>query len=172
MDTDGRLGGEGSRLLRPEAFLDVELDVRMPPAMTVPSDAVFDSARGKTLFVAPQRQLRGPERRNRMAPPRPTSLLNAESPMRAASAGILNGDIHAVCGMEVDTKKVAAAERRREVPASVDVNDRSWQQVLLVKPGVTDPTTRRPPNEERLLGAVEGDPESSTGSVNLRRHHR
>ena len=38
-------------VLQPDMFVDVELDVDMPPAITVPADAVFDSGLRKTVFV-------------------------------------------------------------------------------------------------------------------------
>ncbi len=38
--------------LRPDMFVDVELPVALPPAVTVPSEAVVDSGRSKTVFVA------------------------------------------------------------------------------------------------------------------------
>lgn len=37
--------------LRPEMFVDVELPVQLPAALTVPSDAVLDSGLRKTVFV-------------------------------------------------------------------------------------------------------------------------
>jgi Cu(I)/Ag(I) efflux system membrane fusion protein len=38
-------------LLRPDMFVDVELPISLPPAITVPADAVFDSGLKKTVFV-------------------------------------------------------------------------------------------------------------------------
>ena len=38
-------------VLQPDMFVDVELNVDMPPAITVPADAVFDSGLRKTVFV-------------------------------------------------------------------------------------------------------------------------
>ncbi len=38
-------------LLRPDMFVDVEFKVNMPPAITVPMDAVLDSGLKKTVFV-------------------------------------------------------------------------------------------------------------------------
>ena len=37
--------------LRPDMFVDVELPVQMPPAITVPADAILDSGLKKTVFV-------------------------------------------------------------------------------------------------------------------------
>ena len=38
-------------VLRPDMFVDVELPIRLPPAVTVPADAVLDSGLKKTVFV-------------------------------------------------------------------------------------------------------------------------
>ena len=44
---------------------------------------------------------------------------------------------------------------RPEVPEYVDLNDRLWQQVLRVRPGITDPLAIRLRNEEQLLKSAE-----------------
>ena len=38
-------------ILRPDMFVDVEIHVKMPAAITVPADAVIDSGRRKTVYV-------------------------------------------------------------------------------------------------------------------------
>jgi membrane fusion protein, copper/silver efflux system len=38
-------------VLRPDLFVDVEVRVNMPPAITIPADAVIDSGRRKTVYV-------------------------------------------------------------------------------------------------------------------------
>jgi membrane fusion protein, copper/silver efflux system len=38
-------------VLRPDMFVDVEIHVNMPPAITLPADAVVDSGRQKTVYV-------------------------------------------------------------------------------------------------------------------------
>ena len=38
-------------IFRPNMFVDVEVQVKMPAAVVVPADAVIDSGRGKTVFV-------------------------------------------------------------------------------------------------------------------------
>ena len=48
---------------------------------------------------------------------------------------------------------------RPEVPRYVDLNNRKWQRVLKVRPGITDPLTLRLRNEEELLAKVKGDRE-------------
>jgi Cu(I)/Ag(I) efflux system membrane fusion protein len=40
-------------ILRPDMFVDVELHVEMPAAVTVPADAVIDLGSRKTVYVAP-----------------------------------------------------------------------------------------------------------------------
>jgi len=49
---------------------------------------------------------------------------------------------------------------RPEVPLYVDLSDVRWQRVLEVRPGLTDPVTRRLLHEERLLATSMDDPES------------
>lgn len=49
---------------------------------------------------------------------------------------------------------------RPEVPRYVDLDDPLWQEVLAVRPGLTDPVTLRLRNEEELLGALDGDPDT------------
>lgn len=48
---------------------------------------------------------------------------------------------------------------RPEVPRYVNLKDPLWQQVLKVRPGITDPVTIRLRNEEELLLRCGGDPE-------------
>jgi Cu(I)/Ag(I) efflux system membrane fusion protein len=38
-------------LLKPDMFVDVELPVQLPPAITIPADAILDSGLRKTVFV-------------------------------------------------------------------------------------------------------------------------
>jgi membrane fusion protein, copper/silver efflux system len=116
-------------LLQPDMFVDVELDVEMPPAITVPADAVFDSGLRKTVFVdrgnghfearrvetgwrlgGRVEIVRGLMEGERVAGAA-NFLLDSESRMRAVSAGIFNAETDPVCGMEVDQKKAGAAGR-------------------------------------------------------------
>jgi RND family efflux transporter MFP subunit len=115
-------------VLQPDMFVDVELDVHMPPAITVPADAVFDSGLRKTVFIdrgdggfeARRVEIgwrlgdRVEITRGLMEGERVVAaanfLLDSESRMRAASAGIFNPASDLVCGMDVDGKKAAAAE--------------------------------------------------------------
>ncbi len=46
---------------------------------------------------------------------------------------------------------------RPEVPTYVDLADPLWKRVLSVRPGVTDPSTLRMLDEEKVLAAVAGD---------------
>jgi RND family efflux transporter MFP subunit len=116
-------------LLQPDMFVDVEIPVEMPPAITVPADAVFDSGLRKTVFVDRGRgnfEARRVETgwrlggrveivKGLMEGERVVGaanfLLDSESRMRAVSAGIFNAETDPVCGMEVDEKKAAAAGR-------------------------------------------------------------
>jgi membrane fusion protein, copper/silver efflux system len=116
-------------VLQPDMFVDVELSVEMPPAITVPADALFDSGLRKTVFVD-----RGNGRfearrvetgwrlggrveivRGLMEGERVVGaanfLLDSESRMRAASAGIYNPETDPVCGMEVDRNAAGSAKR-------------------------------------------------------------
>jgi membrane fusion protein, copper/silver efflux system len=38
-------------VMRPDMFVDVELPIKLPPAITIPSDAILDSGLKKTVFV-------------------------------------------------------------------------------------------------------------------------
>lgn len=49
---------------------------------------------------------------------------------------------------------------RPESVAYVELTDRRWQEVLRVRPGVTDPTTLRLRNEEQLLASAGAEPET------------
>ena len=46
---------------------------------------------------------------------------------------------------------------RPEVPEYVDPADPAWQEILLVRPGLTDPVTLRLRHEEVLMAGVAGD---------------
>jgi len=49
---------------------------------------------------------------------------------------------------------------RPEALRYVDLSSKVWQDVLRVRPGITDPVTLRLRNEEELLGAVTTNPEA------------
>ena len=116
-------------VLQPDMFVDVELNVDMPPAITVPADAVFDSGLRKTVFVdrgsgnfearrveigwrlgGRVEIVRGLMEGERVAAAA-NFLLDSESRMRAVSAGIFEAETDPVCGMEVDGKRASAAGR-------------------------------------------------------------
>lgn len=118
------------QVLRPDLFVDVELHVEMPAALTVPADAIVDSGLRKVLFV---------DRGNGYFEPRAietgwragdqvevtkgvmpgervvvagTFLMDSESRMQAAAAAPASTMVvDPVCGMNVDEKKAAAAGR-------------------------------------------------------------
>jgi len=114
-------------ILQPGMFVDVEIGVEMPAAITVPADAVFDSGLRKTVFVDRGKGSFEARRveigwrlggrveivRGLMEGERVVAsanfLLDSESRMRAVSAGIFTAETDPVCGMEVDGKKAMAA---------------------------------------------------------------
>jgi membrane fusion protein, copper/silver efflux system len=119
--------------LRPDMFVDVELPVILPSAITVPVDAVLDSGRNKTIFVdlgegffEPRKVETGWRMGDRveinegLKPGERivvsgTFLIDSESRMKAAAAGIYGASSKdPVCGMEVDEGKATAAGHRRE----------------------------------------------------------
>jgi len=113
--------------LRPEMFGDVELPVSLPPAITVPSDAVLNSGLRKTVFV---------DRGNGAFEPRQVEtgwrmgdrveilsglepgeriviagnfFIDSESRLQAAGQGIYGAmSADPVCGMEVDEARAKA----------------------------------------------------------------
>jgi RND family efflux transporter MFP subunit len=120
-------------LLRPDMFVDVELPVRLPPAIMVPVDAVLDSGLKKTVFV---------DRGNGYFEPRAVEtgwrsddrveiikglvpgerivisgnfLIDSESRMKLAAAG-LSGTLSKdpVCGMNLAESQAEAAGRMTE----------------------------------------------------------
>ncbi len=106
--------------LRPEMFVDVEFLITFPPAITVPADAVLDSGRRKTVFVAsgngffePRRVVTGWRFGNRveivegLMPGEQivisgNFLIDSESRMKLAARGLFGTpEIDPVCGMDV-----------------------------------------------------------------------
>ena len=117
--------------LRPDMFVDVELPIRLPPAVTIPSDAVFDSGLKKTVFVdlgngsfEPREVETGwrfgnwVEIKNGLQPGERivtsgTFLIDSESRLELAAAGMagtLSKD--PVCGLEVSMSKAEKAGRK------------------------------------------------------------
>lgn len=115
-------------VLRPDMFVDVEFVVTSPPVIAVPADAVLDSGRQKTVFVAhengffePRTVLTGwrlgesVEIREGLAPDEQivvsgNFLIDSESRMKLAAAG-LHGvpEKDPVCGQIVHPGKAKAA---------------------------------------------------------------
>ncbi len=114
--------------LRPDMFVDVELPVQMPPAITVPADAILDSGLKKTVFVdrgngffEPRQVNTGwrlgdrveiikgltPGRRSLLSG---TFLLDSESRMEQAAAG-MTGSLakDPVSGLDVSIRKAEKA---------------------------------------------------------------
>jgi len=110
--------------LRPDMFVDVELAVTLPPAVTLPADAVLDTGVRKTVFVdrgsghfEPRRVQTGWRIGDRVEIVKGLMpgervvvsgnfLIDSESRFRAAAAGMLGEtSVDPVCGMEVDEGK-------------------------------------------------------------------
>jgi Cu(I)/Ag(I) efflux system membrane fusion protein len=120
-------------LLRPDMYVDVEFAVEVPPALSVPLDAVLDAGTRKTVFV---------DRGNGIFEPREVKtgwrfgdrvevteglmegerivisgnfLIDSESRMKLAASGYY-GDVakDPVCRMYVDTERAAVAGLKRE----------------------------------------------------------
>ena len=120
-------------VLRPDMFVDVELPLTLPPALTVPNDAILDSGLRKTVFVAIGEGLFEPRKvetgwrfddrvqilKGLMEGERivtsGTFLVDSESRLKAAAAGVYcEATRDPVCGMEVDQAKAKAAGRKIE----------------------------------------------------------
>lgn len=115
-------------LLRPDMFVDVEHSVTMPPAVTVPADAVLDSGLKKTVFVEKDRGvfearevetgryfderveiLKGLKPGERIVVSG-NFLIDSESRMKSAAEGMSGtGSIDLTCDMMVDEGKSRAA---------------------------------------------------------------
>ena len=114
-------------LLRPDMFVDVELPVSLPPAITVPVDAVLHSGLRKTVFVArgkgffERRQVetgwRMGDRIEILSGLEPGErvvisgnfFVDSESRLQSAGQGILGMmSVDPVCGMEVDEARANA----------------------------------------------------------------
>lgn len=124
------LDNRGYRL-RPEMFVDVEIEADLPEGLVVPHDAVLDTGLRKVVFVdrgegyfEPRRVTTGWRRDGRVQildglkegdriVVSGTFLLDSESRMKAAAVGasrdIAEHDL--VCGMDVDPAKARAAGR-------------------------------------------------------------
>jgi len=120
--------------LRPDMFVDVEFTATFPPAVTVPSDAIVDSGRRKTVFVdwgggffEPRAVETGARLGERVVITHGleagecvvvagTFLLDSESRMRIATNGqaspavVVGGAKGPVCGMNVEPPNVAGKD--------------------------------------------------------------
>jgi Cu(I)/Ag(I) efflux system membrane fusion protein len=116
--------------LKPGMFVDVGFEAAIPPAVTVPSEAVLDSGLRKVVFVdrgngyfEPRRVETGWRVGDRVQILKGlmvgerivvegTFLIDSESRMKAVAAGIsVEPATDPVCGMDVDEKKAEAAGR-------------------------------------------------------------
>ncbi|MEI6667076.1 MAG: efflux RND transporter periplasmic adaptor subunit [Acidobacteriota bacterium] len=116
-------------LLRPDMLVDVGLDITLPDAVTVPTEAVVDSGGRKTVYVdrgngyfearRVETGWRVDDRveivKGLMAGERivlsGNFLLDSESRMKMTAMGISVPDTDPVCGMEVDQQKARGAGR-------------------------------------------------------------
>jgi len=174
-------------VLQPDMFVDVELNVQMPPAMTVPADAVFDSGRRKTVFVdrgngsfEARRVETGWRMSDRVEITKglmegervvaaANFLLDSESRMREVSAGIFNPETDPVCGMEVDQKKAAAAGRAAtheghtyyfcadECKKKFEADPGRYLDHSHEKPGATPATPHQMPAGTKKPGTVKAE---------------
>ena len=115
-------------ILRPDMFVDIELPIQFPPAITVPADAILDSGLKKTVFVdrgngffEPREVEAGWRLGNRVKIVRGLEpgekivvsgnfLIDSESKLEMAALGMpatLSKD--PVCGLEVSVKKAEKA---------------------------------------------------------------
>ena len=119
-------------VLRPGMFVDVEFPIELPPAVTIPADAMIDSGLRKTVYVdlgngyfeprVIETGWRFGERVQITRGLQPGErivvagnfLLDSESRMKAAAAGIQAPAKDPVCGMDVDRVKAKAAGRISE----------------------------------------------------------
>jgi RND family efflux transporter MFP subunit len=119
-------------VLRPDMFVDVEIPIELPAAITVPADAVVDSGLRKTVYV---------ERSDGVFEPRNIEtgwriadrvevihglqagerivvsgnfLLDSETRMKQAADGVRAPARDLVCGMDVDQVRARAAGRAGE----------------------------------------------------------
>jgi membrane fusion protein, copper/silver efflux system len=120
--------------LKPGMFVDVEFQMELPASLAVPADAIVDTGMRKTVFVErgngyfEPRQVESGWRlggqveivKGLMAGERivisGTFLIDSESRMRAAAAGIYGeATKDPVCGMDVDQKTAIAAGRTAQL---------------------------------------------------------
>jgi multidrug efflux pump subunit AcrA (membrane-fusion protein)/YHS domain-containing protein len=120
-------------VLQPDMFVDVEFEAAVPPAVTVPAEAVLDSGLKKTVFVdrgngyfEPRRVETGWRAGDRVEILKGLMpgervvisgnfLLDSESRMTSAAQGAPAAAAKdPVCGMDVDEKRAAAAGTKSE----------------------------------------------------------
>lgn len=153
--------------LRPDMYVDVELEIQRPEAVTVPVDAVVDSGLRRTVFVeageglfeprAVETGWRAGNRVEVLTGLEPgerivvsgTFLVDSESQLRAAAAGVRGSPARdPVCGMDVDE----ADARKAGLTASQGGRTHhfcsaSCKESFLAKPitaGVTSPDPGHP----------------------------
>ena len=119
--------------LRPDMFVDVEIPIQLPPAVTVPRDAVLDAGLRKTVFVdrgqgffEPRKVETGWRLGNRIEITRGLAageriavsgvfLLDSESRMELAAEGMAGGmSKDPVCGLDVSVRKAEKSGRKSD----------------------------------------------------------
>jgi RND family efflux transporter MFP subunit len=119
--------------LKPDMFVDVEFPVTLPPAITVPAEAVLDSGMKQIVFVDRGRGFFEPRKVKTgwrfgdrveivegLAPGERivisgNFLIDSESRMKLAAAGMYGAlGKDPVCGMDVDESKATALGRKSE----------------------------------------------------------
>jgi RND family efflux transporter MFP subunit len=120
-------------VLRPDMFVDVEFPVTLPPALTVPADAILDSGLRKTVFVdrgngffEPRQVETGWRHGDRVEITKGlepgerivisgTFLVDSESRLEMAATGMVETLAKdPVCGMDISMTKAEKAGRRSD----------------------------------------------------------
>jgi len=118
-------------ILKPDMFVDVELPISLPPAITVPADAVLDSGLKKTVFVdlgnglfEPREVETGSRIGNRVEITKGLNpgekivisgnfMIDSESRLELAAAGMVGTlSKDPVCGVDVSINKAEKAGRK------------------------------------------------------------
>jgi membrane fusion protein, copper/silver efflux system len=181
-------------ILQPDTFVDVEVPVTRPPAITVPADAIVDSGNKKAVYVAKEDGVFEPRRvetgwrtgdqveivKGLMVGEKivvsGTFLIDSESRMKAAAAGVYGETAEdPVCGMEVDQSKSKAAGRTAAYQGQtyyfcsdecqVSFNKAPAKYVAKVRPGTMTPAGQRVREVEWEGGTAKEQESAHVGHV-------
>jgi membrane fusion protein, copper/silver efflux system len=180
-------------VLRPDMFVDIEIPVSLPPAITVPVDAVVDSGVKKTVYVVkgdgifePRKVETGwraggqaeivkglvPGERIVVSG---TFLIDSESRMKTAAAGIYGESSEdPACGVEVDQSRARVggltSELRGQIYyfSSVDCKNR-----FDAEPAKYAATSGKPTRSEaaKPTGGIQPEVKKSKGQDSARSDH-